>query len=139
MKRKITNLEQELINSGWILTTKKYMGKHSNKIYCYEYHKTSDLRNDNKTYDQIIMLNQKRTQIVDYGINNVYVDFLNDQQLCVLRFLHLELKHFVDRLIEKKPLIVNVPNSEYDEQQEVSPMTFEEMDMLCEQLAKEND
>ena len=50
MKRKLTELEQKLINDGWCLTTKRYTGKHNQKILCYEYHKTSDLRNDNKTY-----------------------------------------------------------------------------------------
>lgn len=68
MKRKVTELEQKLINDGWCLTTKRYTGKHSQKILCYEYHKTSDLRNDNKTYDLFIQLDQKRSQIVKYGV-----------------------------------------------------------------------
>lgn len=103
MKRKITELERKLINDGWCLALKRYSGKHSDKILCYEYHKTSDLRNNGKTYEQIIKLDQKRSQIVDYGIKNVVVDFLNDQELCLLRFLHLELKHFVERVSKREP------------------------------------
>ena len=60
MNRKITELEQKLIDDGWYLNLKRYMGKRSDKIECYEYHKTSDIRNDGKTYDQIIKLDQKR-------------------------------------------------------------------------------
>ena len=146
MKRKITELEQKLINDGWCLAIKRYTGKHSEKILCYEYHKTSDLRNDNKTYDQIIKLDQKRSQIVDFGIANLVIDFLNDQELCLIRFLHLELKHYVERLSQRelRPIepILNKPSDSDWEKNEfyiekAEPLTFEQLDELCKE--KEND
>jgi len=98
MKRKITELEQKLIADGWCLTIKRYTGKHSEKTFCYEYHKTSDLRNGNKTYEQIIKLDQKRSQIVNYGINNVQVEFLDDEELTFVRSLFLMLRLYVEKL-----------------------------------------
>lgn len=137
MKRKITDLEQKLLDNGWQLTNKNYTGKHSEKIECYEYHKTSDLRNNGKTFDLVIKLDQKRSQIVDYGVKNVYLHYLNDQELCLVRFLFLEIRHFVERITkEKEKLVVSVPNSELDERQELEPMTFEQMDELCQEQEK---
>lgn len=101
MKRTITDLEQKLINDGWQLVLKRYQGKHSEKTLCYEYHKTSDLRNNNKTYEQVIKLDKKRSQIVQYGINNVQVDFLDNEELTLIRFLFLELRHYVEKLTDK--------------------------------------
>ena len=145
MKRKITNLEQKLINDGWQLVLKRYQGKKSEKVLCYEYHKTSDLRNNNKTYDQVIQLDQKRSQIVNYGIKNVVIDFLNDQELCLIRFLHLELRHYVEKLTKReprkiKPLLNKVSESDwhYNEKQELPPMTPEQFDELCQEIEKEN-
>ena len=163
MKRKVTELEQKLINDGWCLTTKRYTGKHSQKILCYEYHKTSDLRNDNKTYDLFIQLDQKRSQIVKYGVTNIQIDYLDREELDLIRFLFLELRHFVERIEkeifysteidtpryivkdiideEKEKLIkslnepdkVIVPNSELDERVEIAPMTPEQFDELCKE------
>ena len=154
MKRKITELEQKLLDNGWCLTIKRYTGKHSEKTHCYEYHKKSDITNNGKTYEQIIKLDQKRSQIIDYGIKNVVIDFLNDQELCFVRFLHLELKHYVGRLndvvvkgwyqhkLEKDNgtiIPMNVPNSELDEKLELSPMTPEQFDELCQEMEKDNE
>ena len=104
MKRKITNLEQRLIDDNWCLAIKRYTGKHSEKILCYEYHKTSDLRHDNKNYDLFIRLDQKRSQITKYGIKNLVVETLDDEELTHIRFVFLELRHYVERLTgERQP------------------------------------
>ena len=145
MKRKITELEQKLINDGWQLVLKRYQGKKSEKVLCYEYHKTSDLRNNNKTYDQVIQLDQKRSQIVNYGIKNVVIDFLNDQELCLIRFLHLELRHYVEKLTKREPrkiepLLNKFSESDwhYNEKQELPPMTPEQLDEYCKEI-EENE
>ena len=144
MKRKNTELDQKLIENGWYLTNKRYTGKHSEKTQCYEYVKTSDLRNDNKTYDLFILLDTKRSQIVNYGIKNVSFDYLGEIELCSLRFLHLELRHFIERLTEKReprqiePLL-NQPSEshwEYSENKEIEPMTPEQFDELCKENEK---
>ena len=101
MRRKITELEQKLINDGWCLAIKRYTGKHSEKILHYEYHKKSDLRNDGKSFDLFINLDQKRTQIVKYGVLNLTIQQMSEDELTIVRFVFLELRHFVER-IEKE-------------------------------------
>ena len=159
MKRKITDLEQKLINDGWCLTIKRYTGKHSEKTYCYEYHKISDIRNNGKSYEQVIELDQKRSQIVNYGIANIQINYLDREELDLIRFLFLELRHYVERVKQEtlhpitiepkfvkaimehgKITSVNVPNSELDDKQELPPMTPEQFDELCQEMEnhKEN-
>lgn len=148
MKRKVTDLEQKLINDGWCLAIKRYTGKHSEKTHCYEYHKTSDITNNGKSYEQVIQLDQKRSQIVNYGISNIQIDYLDREELDLIRFLFLELRHFVERT-EKEifysteidpPRYIgpNVPNSELDEKQELPPMTPEQFDEMCQEMENEN-
>ena len=142
MKRKITDLEQKLINDGWCLTIKRYTGKHSEKTHCYEYHKISDIRNNGKSYEQVIELDQKRSQIVNYGIANIQINYLDREELDLIRFLFLELRHCVERLTkveEPKVASVNVPNSELDEKQELPPMTPEQFDELCQEMENQNE
>ena len=87
---------------------------------------------------------QKRSQIVNYGIANIQIDYLDREELDLIRFLFLELRHFVER-VEKEifysteidpPRYIgpNVPNSELDEKQELPPMTPEQFDELCEEM-----
>lgn len=135
MKRKITELEQKLLENGWHLTIKRYTGKHSEKILSYEYHKTSDLRNDNKVYDLFINLDLKRSQIVKYGVANLFIERMTEEELTIVRFIFLELRKFVERLTKVEETKVNVPNSELDERQELGAMTPEQFDELC----KENE
>lgn len=148
MKRKITELEQKLLDNGWYLANKRYTGKRSEKTLCYEYHKTSDIRNNGKSYEQVIQLDQKRSQIVNYGIANIQIDYLDREELDLIRFLFLELRHFVER-VEKEifysteidpPRYIgpSVPNSELDEKQELPPMTPEQFDDITETESDEN-
>lgn len=141
MRRKITNLEKKLLEDGWCLTIKRYTGKHSEKTHRYEYHKTSDIRNNGKSYEQIIELDLKRAQIVNYGIANIQINYLDREELDLIRFLFLELRHYVERLTkveESKAASVNVPNSELDEKQELPPMTPEQFDEMCQEMENEN-
>lgn len=133
MKRKITELEQKLINDGWCLAIKRYTGKHSEKILHYEYHKKSDLRNDGKFFDLFINLDQKRSQIVKYGVLNLTIHQMSEDELTVVRFVFLELRHYVERLTKVDQPQVNVPNSELDEREELAPMTPEQFDELCKE------
>ena len=135
MKRKITELEQKLLENGWYLANKRYTGKRSEKTLCYEYQKTSDLRNDNKVYDLFINLDLKRSQIVKYGVANLFIERMTEEELTIVRFIFLELRKFVESLTKVEEPKVNVPNSELDEKQELPPMTPEQFDELC----KENE
>ena len=164
MKRNTTELENKLIEDGWCLTIKRYTGKHSEKTHRYEYHKTSDIRNNGKCYEQIIELDQKRSQIVNYGIANIQINYLDRDELDLIRFLFLELRHYVERVeqesitkivvkdiseedkqkmlnsLNEPGKIVVVPNSELDERQDLPPMTPEQFDELCQEMEnnKEN-
>lgn len=138
MKRKITELEQKLLNNGWYLANKRYTGKRSEKTLCYEYQKTSDLRNDNKVYDLFINLDLKRSQIVKYGVANLFIERMTEEELTIVRFVFLELRKFVESLTKVEEPKVNVPNSELDEKQELPPMTPEQFDELCQEMEKTN-
>ena len=146
MKRKITELEQKLLDNGWYLANKRYTGKRSEKTLCYEYQKTSDLRNDNKVYDLFINLDLKRSQIVKYGVANLFIERMTEEELTIVRFIFLELRKFVESLSDNhdhaKDVLeysqVNVPNSELDEKQELPPMTPEQFDELCQEMEKDN-
>ena len=134
MKRKITELEQKLLENGWYLANKRYTGKRSEKTLCYEYQKTSDLRNDNKVYDLFINLDLKRSQIVKYGVANLFIERMTEEELTIVRFIFLELRKFVESLTKVEEPKVNVPNSELDEKQELPPMTPEQFDELCQEM-----
>ena len=138
MKRKITELEQKLLENGWYLANKRYTGKRSEKTLCYEYQKTSDLRNDNKVYDLFINLDLKRSQIVKYGVANLFIERMTEEELTIVRFIFLELRKFVESLTKIEEPKVNVPNSELDEKQELPPMTPEQFDELCQEMEKTN-
>ena len=150
MKRKITDLEQKLINDGWCLAIKRYTGKHSEKTHRYEYHKTSDIRNNGKSYEQVIELDQKRSQIVDYGIKNIGVEFLNSNELTFLRALYLMLDLYVKKLGSPTHLIMK-PISKEKEQELIEnlkepqkvmimphdqDLTNEEIVESCEEIEK---
>lgn len=92
MKRKITKIEQCLINDGWYLELKRYAGNHSEKSLCYEYHKKID------GFDHVIMLSKKRDEITKYGIDNVKVDFLDKETLYQVHHLFLDLKDYVESI-----------------------------------------
>ncbi len=102
MKRKITDLEQKLIDSGWKLIGKVYSGKHSEKTDHYEYFKMETLSTQNINYGQIIKLNAKRTEIVDFGLLKVSCDLLNEQLLVTLRVMLRNLHSFVDEITMEK-------------------------------------
>ena len=138
MKRKITELEQKLLDNGWYLANKRYTGKRSEKTLCYEYQQTSYLRNDNKVYDLFINLDLKRSQIVKYGVANLFIERMTEEELTIVRFIFLELRKFIESLTKVEEPKVNVPNSELDEKQELPPMTPEQFDELCQEMEKTN-
>ena len=66
MKRKMTELERQLIDSGWCLTHKNYKGKLAKRIDTYVYKR---LHNG---FDFELYLNAKRDTIVELKIHNPY-------------------------------------------------------------------
>ena len=135
MKRKITNLEQRLIDKGYYLSHKQYSGRKSEKTHSYTY--------VNK--NTFVKLDFKRENVISYGLLNYSAMELTRMELqgieIVLNMIENEIKERQPR--EIKPLL-NRPlestwerPSEYDEKEELGEMTFEQFDELCKE--KEND
>ena len=144
MKRKVTELEQKLINDGWCLTIKRYTGKHSEKILCYEYHKLGDFRCDKKVFDLFITLDQKRSQITDYGILNLHMERLTEDDLLVIRFVIVELRHYIKRVTEPHIVVTEekgctIPLEEPYDFEKREPMTPEQFDELCQEKEQGGD
>ena len=119
MKRKITDLEKQLIADGFVLSFKQYHGKHSEKTLSYTYIK------DNWR----IELDKTREKILGF--------FLNDLDYAALIKLNQDfhnLNSYISNLIDppKKPTFV--PVSEYDESEEIpTGLTPEQFDELCQE------
>ena len=75
MKRKVTELEQRLINNGYRLTKKEYGGRKSEKTICYDYEKG----------DQFVRLDYKRENILSLGITNYHPQVVTKLELEELR------------------------------------------------------
>ena len=70
MKRKITNLEQKLIDENWKLVCKHYKGKHSQFVESYEYC-LEDYENGEK-YIYTCFLNKKRNACIGWNVSFPY-------------------------------------------------------------------
>ena len=119
MKRKITDLEKQLIADGFVLSFKQYHGKHSEKTLSYTYIK------DN----WIIKLDKTREKILGF--------FLNDLDYAALIKLNQDfhsLNSYVSNLIDPPSKPTFAPVSEYDESEEIpTGLTPEQFDELCQE------
>ena len=84
MKRKITELEKNLIANGWELDHKTYYGKHSDKVLNYVYEKVyvkEYTRDDGKvivnTWTARVLLDKTRTKIEDTLIYSPFKSYVN--------------------------------------------------------------
>lgn len=103
MERKTTALEQTLIKSEFKLTSKFYMGKKSNKTYCYLYQKEMD-----RGIIYNICLDYKREKVIKYGIPDIAIGFLDEEKLKYVHTMFLALRNFVEGLE-----ILNEPVMDY--------------------------
>ena len=104
MKRQITDLEQKLLNKGFYLDQKFYVGKHSEKIGGYIYKKDPCEHTNNCTI--FVELGGKREEIVNAYIKKGSITF--DKNL--IKQLDLDYETCVDYILkeEEKPLIEEV-------------------------------
>ena len=131
MRRKITDLEQELITHGYRLTHKVYDGKHSEKILSYVYCKD----------DQSVALDYKREKVIDFGLWNVNFNYLSKQDLITINQRFKRLNDFVAFLTEPSIIDTLMETAEtlndivegFATYKKNEPMTFEEMDELCKE------
>ena len=124
MRRKTTELEQQLIKDNFKLTNKRYRGNHSEKVFYYEYQKCNE----------VIRLDRTRTKVIQVGIKNVDIELLSDIELEHLRINFWNLKNYAKELMSEQEKAVNFAKELYAEMQQDNtkkPMTFEELDELC--------
>lgn len=89
MKREITKLEQKLINKGYKLEFKSYVGKHSQKVefYCYK----GQLEN----YEVLIFLDSKRSRVDHYCFENKTPRYIGLENIETLERVYKELTEFI--------------------------------------------
>lgn len=99
MERKVTKLEEILINDGWVLTEKHYTGNHSEKTEYYDYRKNVPYERD-LGFDAIVRLDSKREKVINVCIPNVYIENMtrekHEELICRYDFL----KDYVRKLTE---------------------------------------
>lgn len=78
MKRKITELEQKLLDKGWVLVSKEYCGNHSQFTRHYQYYKIVDL--PHYSYGVRVRLDKKRTSVLSCEIEEDY-EFISKKEL----------------------------------------------------------
>lgn len=88
MKRKITELEQRLIDNGYRLSHKQYGGRKSEKTLSYYYVKQ----------DQFVRLDYKREQVLSLGLLNYHC-----QELTKMECEGIKLRlYYIEQNIEEQ-------------------------------------
>lgn len=111
MERKITDLEQRLINNGYRLTKKIYGGKKSDKTLYYYYEKGN----------QYVKLDYKRETVLGVGISNYSKTELTRMEIegamITIRNIEDDIKYDNEEMVKNEP----------------TKGTFEEMDELSKE------
>lgn len=105
MTRKITELEQLLLDDGWYLIRKNYEGKHSEKVSFYEYAKCV-LYEESLGFQAVVKLNAERNKIINIGIPNVNIAELDKESEEELHSRFFFLQDYVAKLINRENLIL---------------------------------
>ena len=89
MKREITKLEQKLIDKGYKLEFKSYVGKHSQKVefYCY--------KGQLEDYEVLIYLDSKRVRVDHYCFENKAPRYIDEENITTLERVYRELTDFI--------------------------------------------
>lgn len=106
MTRKITELEQLLLDDGWYLIRKNYEGKHSEKVSFYEYTKCVPYEKD-LGFQAVVKLNAERNKVINVGIPNVYVEKLDYDSSVELHSKFLFLKEYVMKITQTHSIAEN--------------------------------
>jgi len=133
MKRKITELEQRLIDNGYYLSHKQYGGRKSEKTISYTY----------VQQNKFVRLDYKRENVLAFGLLNYHAMELTEMEWRGIKILLDMIKNDFDpqtnwvkvKLTKDNPKII--PLSEFDEQHELPPMSQEQFSDMCKEI--END
>ena len=112
MKREITKLEQKLIDNGYKLEFKSYVGKHSQKVefYCY--------KGQLEDYQVLIYLDSKRQVVDHYCFENKTPRYIGLENIETLERVYKELTNFIYSIsnemlnLEEQEEIVEILESE---------------------------
>ena len=120
MKRKITELEQKLLENDYYLLGKQYSGKHSEKTQYFIY-----INGNN-----VIKLDYTRTKVIDFGLGNLNIGAsLDKTTLLVLNTKFKALNEFVASLCpQKEETSLKSPVLEGETLSNASGKTFEQRD-----------
>ena len=77
MKRKITQLEQRLLDNGYYLSHKSYSGRKSEKTLSYTY----------VCQNKFVRLDYKREKVITYGLLNYHAMELTEMELQGIKLL----------------------------------------------------
>ena len=94
MKRKKTDFEKSLINLGWSLSFKSYIGKNQDKVKSYTYIKWFDYSINDKLVYVIaeVDLEPKRNSYTYVRISNKLPDFIDNITLIAYKELLLKVE-----------------------------------------------
>jgi len=85
MKRKITELEQQLIEFGWKLVAKEYCGKNSEKTQNYVYEKKIGfVEYGIIPFKAKVIIDYKREKIIRFTFENYDCQFIGFKDLLIL-------------------------------------------------------
>lgn len=129
MKRKITELEQKLLDNDYKLAGKQYSGKHSEKTYCYIY------QNGNNA----IKIDHTRTKVLDFSIG-VVNGIIDKTALLVLNTKFKALNEFVASLspqATEKGLKSPILEEDSETLSNVEGKTFEQLDEENQEIESE--
>ena len=103
MKREITKLEQKLIDNGYKLEFKSYVGKHSQKVEFYAY------KGQLEDYQVLIYLDSKRTKVDHYCFENKAPRYIGCENIVTLERVYKELTDFLYSISDS---VLNEENQE---------------------------
>ena len=131
MKRKITKLEQTLIDNGYRLSHKQYGGRKSEKTLSYYYVKL----NPQIKHNQFVRLDYKRENILSLGILNYTCQELTRFELDGLKVL---IESIENDTTTYEPKVIKVyQQTENDGTEEIveyiKSMTPEQFDEMCKE------
>ena len=110
MKRKRTELEEDLIKKGYKLLYKTYSGKHSQRVDRYVYGGSTHITLDSGERFVIptkILLNAGRTQIVDVKILNFFDEYIGSFTIDNIVAIFNKVNEYVMNTIKEEELSAN--------------------------------
>lgn len=92
MRRKITKLEENLINLGFKLDHKTYCGRKSEKVDQFVYRKSYS------GADYFVYLDRERTKIESYGFTNPFIKEYNSISIDTIMSINIDFTNELEQI-----------------------------------------